>query len=199
MRWACSDSHDFTPVSRDPLSHMSFVPRLCHASPPSSALPNCGRIVAALFLLLCTWPILSASSARRRARVGALVLPQSNVVTHDGSVPGTCSAVNHGRRHPTTTDIRQPRPDSRTSLSAGRPPCGPPGLLRRRGRLRPGSARPATAGRRRARSRCSSRWRRWRLRRRSFSRTALRRLSSVVCCRISHTRAPRDPRRSARA
>ena len=39
------------------------------------------------------------------------------------------------------------------SLSAGRPPFGPPGLLRRRGRSRPGSARPATAGRRRARSR----------------------------------------------
>ena len=87
----------------------------------------------------------------------------------------------------------------RSSLSAGRPPCGPPGLLRRRGRLRPGSARPATAGRRRARSRCSSRWRRWRLRRQKFRRTALRRLSSFVFCRISHTRTPRDPRRSARA
>ena len=87
-----------------------------------------------------------------------------------------------------------------TSLSAGRPPCGPPGLLRRRGRLRPGSARPATAGRRRARSRCSSRWRRWRLRRQKSRRTALRRLSSFVFCRISHTRLlshfahPRAPR-----
>ena len=78
------------------------------------------------------------------------------------------------------------------TLSAGRPPCGPPGLLRRRGRLRPGSARPATAGRRRARSRCSSRWRRWRLRRQKFRRTALRRLSSFVFCRISHTRALRE-------
>ena len=29
--------------------------------------------------------------------------------------------------------------------------------------------------------------------------SSLRRLLSVVCCRISHTRAPRDPRRSARA
>ena len=66
------------------------------------------------------------------------------------------------------------------------PPFGPPGLLRRRGRSRPGSARPATAGRRRARSRCSSKWRRWRLRRRSFSRSALRRLSSVVCRLSSH-------------
>jgi len=70
------------------------------------------------------------------------------------------------------------------TLSAGRPPCGPPGLLRRRGRLRPGSARPATAGRRRARSRCSSKWRRWRLRRRfvqSYSAQAF-----VVCRLLSH-------------
>ena len=58
--------------------------------------------------------------------------------------------------------------------------------------MRPGSARPATAGRRRARSRCSSRWRRWRLRRQKFRRTALRRLSSFVFCRISHTRALRE-------
>ncbi|EOD12433.1 hypothetical protein EMIHUDRAFT_357418 [Emiliania huxleyi CCMP1516] len=58
--------------------------------------------------------------------------------------------------------------------------------------VRPGSARPATAGRRRARSRCSSKWQRCRLRRRSFSRSALRRLSSVVCCRNSHTRALRE-------
>ena len=81
-----------------------------------------------------------------------------------------------------------------SSLSAGRPPFGPPGLLRRRGRSRPGSARPATAGRRRARSRCSSRWRRWRLRRQKIRRTALRRLSSFVFCRISHTRALREVR-----
>ena len=34
------------------------------------------RRLPALFLFcFCTWPILSASSARRRARVGALVLP----------------------------------------------------------------------------------------------------------------------------
>ncbi|EOD23660.1 hypothetical protein EMIHUDRAFT_373884 [Emiliania huxleyi CCMP1516] len=68
------------------------------------------------------------------------------------------------------------------------------GLLRRRGRLRPGSARPATAGRRRARSRCSSKWRRWRLRRRSFSRTALTgicRLSIVVAFRTRARRATR--------
>ena len=79
--------------------------------------------------------------------------------------------------------------------SAGRPPCGPPGLLRRRGRLmRPGSARPATAGRRRARSRCSSKWRRWRLRRRSFSRTALRRLSSLSSVVAFRTRARRATR-----
>ena len=79
----------------------------------------------------------------------------------------------------------------RKSSSAGRPPFGPPGLLRRRGRSRPGSARPATAGRRRARSRCSSRWRRWRLRRQKFSRTALRPLASVVCCRTRARRATR--------
>ena len=47
------------------------------------------------------------------------------------------------------------------------------------------------AGRRRARSRCSSKWRRWRLRRRSFSRTALRRLSSVVAFRTRARRATR--------
>ena len=91
-----------------------------------------------------------------------------------------------GRLRPSLQQRLPGAEGKRDSLSAGRPPCWPPGLPRRRGRPRPGSARPATAGRRRARSRCSSKWRRWRLRRRSFSRSALRRLSSVVCRLLSH-------------
>ena len=47
---------------------MSFVPRLCHASPPSSALPNCGRIVAALFLLLFVLGLYSRPPPRAAGR-----------------------------------------------------------------------------------------------------------------------------------
>ena len=106
---------------------------------------------------------------------------------HDDLQPSVHSAGNTQKY---LENYRTPNP----RVKAGRPPFGPPGLLRRRGRSRPGSARPATAGRRRARSRCSSRWRRWRLRRQKFRRTALRRLSSFVFCRISHTHALREAR-----
>ena len=62
-----------------------LVSRLTHAD--AARLVVRRRLPAlCLPLLVCTFgPILSASSARRRARVGALVLPQSNVVTREGS------------------------------------------------------------------------------------------------------------------
>ena len=93
----------FTPVPRDPLSHMSFVPRLCHASPPSSALPNCGRIVAALFLLLFVLGLYSRPPPRAAGR----------------EWEPSCS--RNQRPHRAHSQKNTPRPSPHSQL--GKPPC----------------------------------------------------------------------------
>jgi len=55
----------FCPTCALSLSHMSFFPRLCHVSPPCSALPNCERSAAALLLVPYIFTTLSLDARPR--------------------------------------------------------------------------------------------------------------------------------------
>ena len=55
----------FCPACALSLSDMSFFPRLCHVSPPCSALPNCERSAATLLLVPYIFTTLSLDARPR--------------------------------------------------------------------------------------------------------------------------------------